>query len=92
VVDHDIDGVSGLHCNFTAGALKLLNRNQALGLVPEIDNDVFGGNADNPSLKNLIRGRRREMAVVVEKVFVAWNFLVGWFVVRVYGHYASASH
>jgi hypothetical protein len=33
------------------------------------------------------------MAVVVEKILViVRDFLVGWFVVRVYGHYASASH
>ena len=93
VVDHHIDGVSRLHRDFAAGPLKLFDRNQPFGLVSEIDDDVFGGKAEHRALQDLIRGGRREMAVIVEKILVVVrDFLVGLFVVRVYGHYASASH
>ena len=93
VVDHDIDHVARLHRDFAAGALKLLDRNDAFGLVAEIDDHVFGGDAENRSLQNFVGGGRREMAVVVEKILVVVrDLLVRLPVVRVYGHYASASH
>jgi hypothetical protein len=86
-------GVSRLHRDFAAGPLKLLDRNQTFRLVAKIDDHVFGGDAKDRSLQHFIRGRGREMAVVVEKILVAVrDFLVRLLIVRVYGHYASASH
>jgi hypothetical protein len=38
-------------------------------------------------LQNFVCGGRRKMAIVVEQILVVvGDFLVGWFVVRVYGH------
>jgi hypothetical protein len=87
VVDHHIDRVPRLHGYLTAGTLKLFNGNQSFGFVTEIDNHVFGGNSYYLSLQNFVRGGRRKMAIVVEQILVVvGDFLVGWFVVRVYGH------
>ena len=77
----------------TQAPLKLFDRNQAFRLVAEIHDDVFGGNTEDRALQNFVRGRGREMAVIVEKILViVGDFLFGWLIVRVYGHYASASH
>jgi hypothetical protein len=44
-------------------------------------------------LEYLVRRRRGEVAVIVEKILVAFgNRLVRLLVVLVYGHYASADH
>ena len=71
MVDHHVHDVAGPDGDFAARTLKLLDRNEAFGLVSEIDDDVFGGQAENGSLQYLIGGGRREMAVVVEQFFVA---------------------
>ena len=70
VVDHHIDRVSRLHRHFAAGPLELLDGNQTFGFVTEIDDDVLGRNTEDRALQDFIRGRGREMAVVVEKILV----------------------
>ena len=75
------------------GALELLDRDQAFGLVSEIDDHVLGGDAQDRALQNLVGGRRGEVAVIVEKILVAFgDLLVRLPVVLVYGHQASADH
>src|ERR1035437_3876869 len=49
-VDHDIDHIAALHRHFAGGGLKLVDRDDAFGLVSEIDDDVFGGDADRKSV------------------------------------------
>jgi hypothetical protein len=44
-------------------------------------------------LQNLVRGGRGEVAVIIEKILVAFGDpLVHLLVVLVYGHYSSADH
>jgi len=93
VIDHHIDGVAGTYRNLAAGPLELLDGDEAFALVPEIDDDIFGGDTKNRALQNLVGGGRREVAVIVEKVLVAFgDLLVRLPVILVYGHYVSADH
>ena len=50
VLDHHIDHVAGLHRDLPVRTLKLLQGNDAFGLITEIDDDVFSGNAENGTL------------------------------------------
>ena len=68
-----------LHGDFAAGALKLLDGNQAFGLVSEVDDDIFGGDFEDASLQNFVLGRRREVAVVVEQRFIILVIWLGQF-------------
>ena len=69
------------------GRLKLLDGDDAFGLVAEIDDDVFGGDAENGALQHFVGGGRREVAVVFEKMLVVLrDRLVHLPVVMVYGH------
>ena len=45
-------------------------RNHAFGLVAEIDDDVFAGDAEDGALQDFVGGRRREMAVIFEQMLV----------------------
>ena len=93
LLDHHVDDVAGLHGNFAGWALKLLDRHDAFGFVAEIDDDFFGGDAQNGTLQDFIGGGRGEVAVIFEKILVVFgNRLVHLPIVLVYGHQASATH
>ena len=93
VLDHHIHGVAGPYRNLAAGSLELLDGDDAFALVPEIDDDILGGDTQDRALQNLVGGGRGEVAVIVEKILVAFGDpLVHLPVVLVYGHYASADH
>ena len=87
VVDHDVDHVAELYGDFAGWGLELFDRNDAFGLVPEIDNDVFCGDAEDRALQHFVGGWRGEMTVIFEQVLVVfgdrWIHLP---VVLVYGH------
>ncbi len=71
MVDHHVHDIAGPDGDFAALTLKLLDRNNAFGLVSEIDDDVLGGQAENGSLQYFVGRGRREMAVVIQQFFVA---------------------
>jgi hypothetical protein len=50
--------------------LKLFERNDALGLVSEVDDDVFRSNAEDRALQNFIGGRWGKVAVIFEESLV----------------------
>ena len=66
VVDHDVDRIARLYRYFPVGSLKLFDGDKPFRLVPEIDDDFLGRDAKDSPLQNFIRGRGREMAVIVE--------------------------
>src|ERR1035437_8022349 len=91
-IDHHVHDVAGPNGDFTAGSLELFNRDDAFGLVPEIDDDVLGGDAQHGSLQHFIGGGRGKVAVVVEKALVALGDRLVHLPIVVHGHYASADH
>jgi hypothetical protein len=72
----------------SGGILELFERDQALGLVTKIDDDIFAGNAEDSALENFIGRWWGKMAVILEEILVVFYLPI----VLVYGHYASASH
>jgi hypothetical protein len=93
MVDHHIHGVAGPYRNLAAGPLELLDGDQAFALVPEIDDDILGRDTQDRALQNLVGRGRGEVAVIVEKILVAFgDFLLHLPAVLVYGHHASADH
>jgi hypothetical protein len=91
MVDHHIDGVTYTHGEFARWRLKLLDGDDAFGLVAEIDDDVFALDTKDRALQNFIGGRWGKMAVVFEQMLVALRTQrVHLPFVMVYGHYASA--
>ncbi len=92
-VDHHIDHVAALDRHFAGGRLKLFDRDDAFGLVAEIDDDVFGGDAEDGALHHFVGGRRGKMTVIFEQMLVALGDRgVHLPVVLVYGHSASTAH
>src|SRR4029077_20912043 len=92
-VDHDVDHIAALHSHFTGGRLKLINGDDAFGLVSEIDDDVFGGDAEDGALDHFVGCRRGELTVIFEQVLVVLGDRgVHLPVVLVYGHSASTAH
>ncbi len=91
VLDHDIDRVARRHRQLAIGILELLDRNDALGLVSEVDNHVLGGNREDSALQNLIGGGWGEVAIIFEKILVIGNRLVQLPFVLIFGHLASAA-
>ncbi len=93
LLDHHIDHVAGLHRHFAARRAKLLDGDDAFGLVSEIDDHVLGGDSKDGALQNFVGRGRGEVAVIVEKILVVLrDQLVHLPIVLVYGHYASARH
>ena len=88
VVDHHIDGVTGLYRNFAGRGLKFLDRNNPLALVPEIDDDILAGNAEDGALQDLVGGGRGKVAVIFEELLVVLDLPVVLF----HGYSASAAH
>ena len=92
-VDHDIDYIAALHRHFAGGGLKLFDGDDAFGLVSEIDDDVFGGDAQDGALDHLVGCRRGKLTVIFEQMLVALGDRgVHLPVVLVYGHSASTAH
>ena len=91
-VDHDIDHIAALDGYFTGRGLKLLDGNNAFRLVSEIDNDVFGGNAEHRALDHFVGCRGGKLTVIFEQVLVTLgDRRVHLPVVLVYGHSASTA-
>ena len=84
--DHDVHDVAGLDRNVAAGILELLDRDDAFGLVSEVDDHVFGGNPQDNALQNFVGGGRGEVAIIVEKILVVLRDLLFRLPVVVYGH------
>src|SRR5262249_33145444 len=66
VIDHHVDHLARLHLYFAVCVLKLFDRNQAFGLVTEIDYYFLGVDFENGALQDLAFGRRTEVAVIFE--------------------------
>ncbi len=76
VIDHHVDGIAAFDGHFARGGLKLLDGNEAFALVAEIDDDFLGRDAEHRPLEDFIAGRRREMRIVFEEVFVLLEALL----------------
>ena len=93
MIDHHVYRVAGTYRDPPAGSLELLDGDKPFALVPEIDDHILGGDAQDRALQNLVGGGRSEVAVIVEKILVTFgDLLVRLPVIFVYGHYASADH
>src|ERR1035437_3789567 len=91
-VDHDVDHIAALHRHFAGGGLKLVDGDDAFGLVSEIDDDVFGGDAEDGALDHFVGCRRGKLTVIFEQMLVTFGDRgVQLPVVLVYGHTASTA-
>src|ERR1035437_8460657 len=91
-VDHDVDHIAALHRHFAGWGLKLVDGDDAFGLVSEIDDDVFGGNAEDRALDHFVGRWRGKLTVIFEQMLVALvDRGVHLSVVLVYGHSASTA-
>ena len=63
-----------LHRDGAVGLRELLDRNQAFGLVSEIDDHVFVGDLEDVALQQFAFVRRGEMTVVVDELLVVRIF------------------
>jgi hypothetical protein len=73
--------------NFPGRVQKLLARNYTFGLEAEIDNYVFGRDAEDCTREDFVAGWRTKVGVVVKELLVALrDLLVHLLVVLLLGH------
>jgi hypothetical protein len=93
VVDHHIDDVAALNRDLASRRLELFDRDDAFGLISEIDDHIFGGDAKDGTLHYFIGGWRGKLTIIFEQMLVVFgDRRVHLPVVLVYGHSASASY
>src|ERR1039457_3328346 len=69
-IDHDVDGVARAHVRASIRQNELLDRNEAFGLIAEIDDDFLVGDGEDAALHQLAFMRRSEVAVPVDELLV----------------------
>src|SRR5262249_32420827 len=93
MIDHDVDHVSWLNVDFATGFAKLLDRDQAFGLIAKVYNDFGGSDFEYPAREDCALRWGYEVAVVVKEVLVVLRVdLHGRFqlpAVVIDGHYQS---
>src|SRR5215470_15885043 len=60
VLDHHVDRIADAYSKLPRAGLELLDGNNALALITEIDNYIFGRDSKYSALQNFIGGRRRK--------------------------------
>src|SRR4051794_22590900 len=69
-VDHHLDRVARFDRYVPAGIREMRKRRDAIGLISDIDVHVRAGNLKYPAYYDFVAGRRRQMAVVLEKMLI----------------------
>jgi hypothetical protein len=69
-LDHDIDDVAGVDSEIAGWIGELGERRDAVRLVADVDIDIATRNLQNLSLEDFMPRRRREMAVILEKMLI----------------------
>ena len=69
-LDHHLDQIAGMNRDAAARIGELRERSDAIRLVADIDEDVAAGNLQDPAFENLVAGRRRKMAVILEEMLI----------------------
>src|ERR1017187_8949608 len=91
-VDHDVHYIAPLHRHFTGGGLKLVDGDDAFGLITKIDDDILGGDTEDGALHHFVGRRGGELTVIFEQMLVVFGDRgVHLPVVLVYGHSASTA-
>ena len=68
--DHNLDDIAGFDGDVAGKVCELGDGGDAIGLVADVDEDFGGGDFQDLAFEDFIPGRRGEMAVIFEEVFV----------------------
>ncbi len=69
-VNHDVDGVAFAHNDGSVGQMELLDGHDAFGLVSEVDDHLFVGDAQHMAGEQFAFGGRRKMTVFLYQMLV----------------------
>jgi hypothetical protein len=90
-IHHHVHHVPGLHGNAAIGQDELLDRHEAFGFVAEVYDDFLVGDLQDAPFVDLALGRRGEMTVVLQQLFIVLlgarrSLRLGTYVILLAGH------